>query len=281
MRQLDERIGLAPPRRTAPPWWRRRAYKLLFAVGFLTGFGAGAAHVWRSGQAEILWHEISLHVVALSTHVGFTVQEINVTGRSRTPRDQLLAALQVERGAPILAFDPAAARKRIEALPWVASAVVERHLPDTVYLNIQERQPLALWQHGGRFSLIDRNGVEIPESEVGPYIHLPLLVGDDAPSQAGALLDLLAAEPELATRVKAAVRIGGRRWNLVMDSGIEVQLPEDQPGPALARLAEAQRNHDILARDLVVIDLRLPDRMTVRTVREPEEPVKRRESKGV
>lgn len=280
MRQLDERTP-PPPRRTAKPWWRRPGFTLSVTLTVLAGGATAAAHLWRSGQAEAWWRRAEAQIVALSTHFGFTVQEINVTGRDRTPRDQLLAALQVERGSPILAFDPVAARRRVEALPWVAAAVIERHLPDTVYLGIQERQPLALWQHGGKFSLVDRQGVEIPETDLGRYTQLPLLVGDDAPPHAAALLDLLAAEAEIAARVKAAVRVGARRWNLVMDSGIEVQLPEDQPGAALARLAEAQRNHDILGRDLAVIDLRLPDRMVVRTTREPEEPVKRKETKGV
>ena len=76
--------------------------------------------------------------------MGLKVDEILVIGRRETAQKDLLAAVRLARGAPILAFDLQAARKRIEALPWIKTVSVERMLPDTVLLNIKERRPLAL-----------------------------------------------------------------------------------------------------------------------------------------
>jgi len=90
---------------------------------------------------------------------------------------------------------------------------------------------------------------------------------------------VLATEPELAKRVNAAVRVGGRRWNLKMDNGIEIQLPEQNPGAAWAQLAKLERSSNLLARNVETVDLRLPDRLVVRTVPEPPKETRRRASR--
>jgi cell division protein FtsQ len=64
--------------------------------------------------------------------------------------------------------------------------------------------------------------------------------------------------------VKAAVRVGGRRWNLRLKSGADVQLPEDDTAAAWNRLAEYERSHQVLKREIRILDLRLPDRLIVR-----------------
>ena len=94
-----------------------------------------------------------------------------------------------------------------------------------------------------------------------------MIVGGDAPDEAPALFTLLAAQPRLSKRVRAAVRVGARRWNLRLDNGIDIQLPEENASDAWARLAELDREHRLLARDIELIDLRLPGRMIVRARR--------------
>jgi cell division protein FtsQ len=141
---------------------------------------------------------------------------------------------------------------------------IERVLPDTVVLRVVERRALALWQRKGKFSLIDAQGMVIPERRVGRFSRLPVVVGKDAPAHTVELLETLKTQPQLMTRVKAAVWIGGRRWNVRLDNGIDVRLPEDNAVDAWARVAEYQRLHKVLARDVRVLDLRLPDRLIVR-----------------
>ena len=102
-------------------------------------------------------------------------------------------------------------------------------LPDTLVVEIVERRPLALWQHDKKFALIDEEGQVIVRDDVGPFRDLMVVVGEDAPANATALVQMLASEPELMRRVKAAVRVGGRRWNLRLADGIDVKLPEDRP----------------------------------------------------
>ena len=216
----------------------------------------------------------------LSAAAGLRVNDVVVQGRFRTSPDSILAALGVERGTPILALDPASAKARLEALPWVRVASVERLLPDTVQVRIAERVPMAFWQRSGHLELVDRDGQVLPTQHIDEFGDLLVLVGDDAPKQGAALLEMLAAEPQLETHVTAAVRVGGRRWNLHLDSGIDIELPEQNPIAAWHELARLDRTDGLLERDIRRVDFRLPDRLVVQTAPVPPKPAPRKKNTG-
>lgn len=200
----------------------------------------------------------------LATGAGLVVRDIFVAGRQRVPVDELTRALDVRLGDPLLAYDPHAARERVEALGWVESASVRRGLPNAVIVRIVEREPLALWQRDGALTLIDRHGQPITRKRLAAWRDLPIVVGDEAPRHVGALIDALSVQPELFARVAAAVHVGARRWNLRLENGVEVNLPEEGLEMAWSRLADAQARDGVLQRDITAIDLRLPDRLVVR-----------------
>ena len=195
---------------------------------------------------------------------GLTVRHIDIRNRANTPEAALARAIGVHVGDPILGFSVVAARKRIEALTWVDHATVERRLPDTVVVQLQERRPFAVWQHDGKFVLIDRNGQVVADQDVAQFRTLPLVVGAGAPEAAAPLLDALATRPALAAHVVAAVRIGQRRWNLLMKNRTDVLLPEGHVVEALDRLMALDQAHALLERPLLAIDMRLPDRLVLR-----------------
>jgi cell division protein FtsQ len=236
---------------------------------------------WRSGQLAIVADEASARFVTLSAAGGFRIENVEVVGREQTDPKALLAAAGLKRGDPIMAFSPEAARQRIESLSWVASAAVERRLPDTVAITIVERKPIALWQHSDKFALIDAKG-----DNLGPVANesastLPLIVGGDAPSHASSLLSMLATHPDLAKRVQASNWIGSRRWDLKMDNGVEVKLPEDGVAEALQQLADAEASSRILERDVAIIDLRLAGKMIVRLAHDLPPPAKTKTQQGI
>ncbi|MEQ8193263.1 MAG: FtsQ-type POTRA domain-containing protein [Rhodospirillales bacterium] len=259
----------ARPRKSVVPLWRRPwalPGAILLVVVMLGGGGWWAV---KSGQADIWANQAKWRMIALSGRLGFTVQDILVTGRHETEQEDLLKAVRLARGAPILAFDLDAARKRVEALPWVRRAVVQRKLPGTIYLQIEERKPLALWQHNRRFALIDAQGVVITRRHLERFSKLLVVVGEKAPKHAVEIIKVLNSETALLPKVKAAVWVGERRWNIRMAGDIDVRLPEDSPLEAWRRLAEYERKHGVLKRDVTVLDLRQPDRLIVRTKSEP------------
>ncbi len=252
------------PRPRVAPFWRSRKLQgvlLVVLVGLVVGGG------WRLHQSSWItktMERAKWELIAASARIGFKVDEILVVGRDQTEQKNLLAAVQLVRGAPILAFDLKAARERVESLPWIKTAIVERMLPDTVLLSIRERKPMALWQHKGVFALIDFDGEVILRRGLERFSDLILVVGADAPDHTAALLKTLATEPQLMGMVKAAVRVGGRRWNLRLEGDIDVRLPELDTAAAWARLAEYEKTHRVLERDVQVLDLRQPDRLIVR-----------------
>jgi len=212
--------------------------------------------------------------ITATAKLGLVVTAIDVQGRETTDPATIMEALGAERGTPILAVSPSRAKEKLQALPWVRSAAIERRLPGTLFVRLVERRPLAVWQHAGKQELIDRDGDVIPVTDLSRFSHLPTVVGDDAPSHARALLDMLAGAPDLAARVTAAIRVGGRRWDVRIDHAIDVMLPEDDAAAAWAHLARLERADALLGRDVQTVDLRLRDRLVIRTtVAPPKEPV--------
>ncbi|MCZ4279289.1 FtsQ-type POTRA domain-containing protein [Kiloniella laminariae] len=243
--------------------WRR-----VFVGTATVAFCATAAVttvLWTNGWIPEQITRAQENLYGMTADAGLKVQDVLVEGRNRTKAAAILTKLDVERGTPILAFSPEEAKLKIEALPWVKQAVVERRLPNVIYVNLIEREPLALWQQDGVLHVIDQEGDVIESSKASNFAKLPLIVGSDAPSYAREILALLESEPELGGQVEAAVRVSGRRWNIRLNNGVDVQLPEENPEAAWSFFARIEREEGVLERDVVLVDLRLRDRLIVRT----------------
>ena len=240
------------------------------ALLLLSGGVYGGAQLSGSPLAQSALQSSVDTMVEATGLLGFTVSDVTVEGRETTDGETILAALAARPGTPILAVSPKRAKQQLESLPWVRTAVIERRLPGTLYVRLVERKPLALWQHGGKISLIDRVGAVIPVDRLDRFARLPMVVGEGAASHAAELRDMLASEPDLAARVTAAIRVGDRRWNLRIDNAIDVLLPADEPARAWAQLARLDRSSALLQRDVQTIDIRLPDRVVLRV--SPETP---------
>lgn len=263
---------------TTERWWRRPGlgrglYRIGMWIGIpvmISGGAYGAVQVSRSPLVQSLLQNATQRIVQGTGLLGLTVADIRVEGRETTDRETILAALAAGPGTPILAVNPERAREQLEALPWVHAAVIERRLPGTLYVRLVERKPLAIWQHGGKLELIDRDGAVIPVSGLDRFAKLPMVVGEGAAARAAELLDMLASEPDLAARVTAAIRVGDRRWNLRIDNAVDVLLPAEAAEAAWSELARLERSTAILKREVKTVDMRLADRLVLRV--SPEAP---------
>ena len=250
-------------RRRAAPRWMRPAIYALGAVALFAGAGSGGYWAWSSGAAMRLSSAASAALVDLTVRAGLKIDDILVEGRTEVTRAQLLKAIAVRRGDPILAVDTDGIRARLMTIGWVADATVERRLPGTLYINLQERQAMAIWQRNGTFVLVDRGGVVIGTQGLDRYGHLKVIIGAAAPRHTPALLDMLATVPKLMARVRAAIWVGDRRWNLRLDNGIDIRLPEKDPQAAWAWLVALERDRQLLSHGIIAIDLRIPSRLVV------------------
>jgi cell division protein FtsQ len=251
-------------RKKPAPSWRKPAVicssVLLVAIAV-----AGISNFLSQQQiSEQLSGWIDEQQQAMASAFGLTVQNISVVGRNRTDPKNILRALDVQRGDSILSVDPAEARERLETLGWVQTASIMRRYPDELFIVIQERRPFARWQIDGQTGVIDRSGALVAKKAAAEFSHLPKVVGEGANIHAAELFDMLAQTPTLFTRVKNAIRIRDRRWNLEFDNKVTVLLPEDGATQAWMKLHAMQQEKKILNNDLMAIDLRSGDRMYVR-----------------
>ena len=192
---------------------------------------------------------------------GFGLTQVSLTGHRYTPDSDILDAVGLGSARTMLTFDSRAARARVEALPWVERASIERILPDRLEVRVTERTPFAVWKHDGRHSLIDRSGHVLATVPGDAMPALPRVSGDGAATAAAALFSILGQHPELGSRVSVAERISGRRWTLRLTGGGSVQLPAQGEAAALDRALGIAAVHGMEASE---IDVRVPGRALVR-----------------
>jgi cell division protein FtsQ len=196
--------------------------------------------------------------------VGFRIAEISLTGSKEVSREEVLTTAGVGGRASLLFLDADAARKRLMANPWIADAAVLKLYPDRLQITITERQAFALWQEQGRISVIAADGTVLERFVENRYRDLPLVVGRGAERQAKDFLALLARYPDIRSQLRASILVAERRWNLRLTNGVDVRLPESDVSEALDRLVGLDHDKKLLSRDIVAVDLRLPDRVSIR-----------------
>lgn len=197
--------------------------------------------------------------------LGFKVKSIVVQGRSKTPKDALSNALQLNINEAILKYDMESVKERLQQIEWIKDAVVYRQLPDQLYIHIVERDPIAVWFEQKKKYLIDDAGIAIYITSLEGYEKLPQITGAGAPEKAPIILDQLKYYPLILDKLSTIVRVRKRRWDLILCEGIVVKLPEsDFDNNALEKalkvLIHFLKNDGIKIDQIKSIDLRLPDK---------------------
>ncbi|MDX8479472.1 cell division protein FtsQ/DivIB [Mesorhizobium sp. VK24D] len=217
---------------------------------------AGAYGSYLGGYADGI-------VQGVTARTGFAVDQIKVVGNRQTSEIDILGQLGLDGWTSLIGFDAEAARERIATLPWVEVAAVRKIYPHTLEVRVEEREPFALWQQGDSLSVIERSGEVIAPFSGGKQALLPLIIGTGAPAKAPDFLEKIKRYPELAARVKGYIRVGERRWDLKLENGITVKLPEDGEDQAIAELVKLDHDNGLLTRDIAAVDMRLSDRLVV------------------
>ena len=201
-----------------------------------------------------------------SMDYGLAIDDIVIEGREKTVRDDLIEKIGLSRNDNILDTDLGAIKKRIEDLPWVENADVKRtYFPNTIQIKLYEKNVLALWQNEGKFYPLDMRG-EIIDAEYVAHKPILIITGDNAPERINELLEITTQNPELHSRIVAAVLYSGRRWNLIFDSfenGVTIKLPQEHMERAWEKFVKINNQYGLLNRKLTFIDLRYKDKVSV------------------
>jgi cell division protein FtsQ len=205
-------------------------------------------------------HEVA---EATTSAIGFSISNVKVSGNVQTSEIDILQQLGLDGSSSVISLSAAGARDRLIALPWIQDAEVRKIYPDTVEIKLSERAAYGIWQHGDELSLIEKDGKVIAPLRDNKFANLPLFVGDGAQTEAAAFAEQLSNWPALQSRVRAYISIAGRRWDLRLDNGVVVKLPENNIARAMHELSMMEEEHKLLERDIVAVDLRLSDRTAV------------------
>ena len=220
----------------------------------------------------LLWAEypqrlgnfVSHSMVVVTGRMGFHLSDVLVEGRQNAPLEKILKVVNVRRGDPLLACDPYRIKRQLEEISWIRRATVKRQLPGIIFIQLNERQPVALWQHHQRHYLVDEHGVIISSDNLQAFNKLPIIVGGDAPVHAPHILHLLEKFPDIRTRITALVRVGERRWDLHLDRTLQIKLPETKVEEALVRLALLLKQKKVNPKEVSVVDLRVKNQVVMR-----------------
>ena len=272
---LRERLGLRPARarprseREHPPHWlialveRYFPHRAGVAATLLLLLGSAAFGIVRGGHVDELSSALGDTRNAIANAAGFRITSVAINGRRQLSQDEVLAIGGVTGRSSLLFLDPEAVRDRLKADPWIAEATVLKLYPGQLQIDITERSAFALWQQDGRLSVIADDGAVLEPYVSRRFLKLPLVVGKGAETRARDFLALLARYPQVNAVTKAAIFVGERRWNLRLKDGLDVRLPENDVGNALASLSKFDKEDHLFSRDIVAVDMRLPDRLTV------------------
>lgn len=237
--------------------WLPRGAGVMASLFYLLAWGSYGMVL--SGQTLDVLNEAT-------ADVGFAISAVRITGQREIDEGDVLDTLSIHSGQSLFFYDAAAARERLRTLPWVKDVSVMKLYPATLRVILEERVPAALWQPtiNDPVRIIDSAG-NVIDSRIEPrYMRLPRVIGAGAETRVAEISSLLDDVPELQRKVNAAMLVSHRRWDLFLDNGVQVMLPERDSRRAAAELQASDAKYHLLARDITVVDLRLADRMAVR-----------------
>jgi cell division protein FtsQ len=257
------RIDRAEPPRLIAVLERHVPRRAGIAATALLLLGSAGLGVVKGGHLEQFIAGVSDARNALANSAGFRITTVAINGRRQLSQDEVLAVGGVNGRSSLLFLDAAAVRDRLKANPWISEATVLKLYPGELRIDIVERTAFALWQRDGRLSVISDDGAVLEPYVARRFLSLPLVVGKGAETRARDFLALLARYPRVNSVTKAAVFVGERRWNLRLKDGLDIRLPENEVGNALATLSTLDKEERLFSRDIVAVDMRLSDRLTV------------------
>lgn len=228
----------------------------------------GAAGFFMGGHYDTLRRDQGSLPDMLARGFGFGVRHIAVAGNAELASEEVVELSGVRATDSLPFLDPKQLQAHLTAVPMIAEASITKLYPDRLVINIRERVPFALWQLDGRVQIIAEDGTPIEELNDRRFLRLPHVVGPDANKRVKEFAELVEEVPDLKERIRAGILVSSRRWTIKLQNGVDIRLPEEGAAKALKAYLEIEKDAGLTNRGILAIDLRLPDRVTVRLTEE-------------
>ncbi|MEN3931323.1 cell division protein FtsQ/DivIB [Microvirga sp. W0021] len=262
-------VGFTYSRKSSRKHYRKSASRVLprfLGTYLLTGFFSATAlfGLWQSGQINEFINENGplYHVAARAFGLG--IDRVTIAGINQLRESEILGAAGISPKVSLLFVDANEMRDQLERMPLVKTAAVRKLYPNELVITLTEREPFAIWQLNGELFIVAEDGTVIDHTVDARFASLPLVVGENANKHIKEYLALLDAAGPLKKRIRAGTYVAGRRWTLKMENGVDVRLPETGTMEALQRMVSLERAQSVLEKDILAVDLRMPDRVVVR-----------------
>ncbi len=220
----------------------------LFLILLTAGIGVG---VW-------------FYLNPLEAPKDFRIEKIEFDGHEHVPEVLLLKVSGLRYKTNILKVSVTDVKRNLEKIAWVKSASVQRKLPNKMFIRVAERIPIAIYQSNYKLYLLDEDGTILENDGIGGFDNLPIIVGEGAEAVASHFLHIMKKFPKIQNQLVFSVYVGKRRWNIKINKGITVKLPEKNVGYAMRILNELADENGFFSPDIKEIDLRVLDRVIVK-----------------
>ncbi|KQI69472.1 cell division protein FtsQ [Loktanella sp. 3ANDIMAR09] len=264
-----------PIRDPAPSKWGYRWQRWMLTPGVRTGLRLGVpaliiaaiAGGWsmNAGNRALLAERITAAQQAFQERPQFMVSGLAINGTDEELADAVASLVETEFPVSSFDLDLNKLRDDVVALDAVAEARVRVGDAGALEINVTPRVPVAIWRTPDGLRMIDAEGVFAGDLAARvDRLDLPLIGGDGVQGHIDEALTLFRSAGPIADRMRGLVRVSGRRWNMVLEDGQQLLLPADAPVAALDRIIALHEAQDLLDRDVAIVDMRMPQRPTVR-----------------
>ena len=227
--------------------------------------GAGGAWLADGARREALTTYVDAQWQAIQQRPEFMVNLVAIDGAAPPLADHIRGIIPVSLPVSSFDLDLEAIRQTVLGLNPVQSAQLRIRPGGVLQIEITERTPAILWRSRTGLEMLDETGARIYRVATrASHAELPLIVGDGADAKVAEALALIDAAAPLGARLRGLVRIGERRWDVVLDREQRILLPETEPVRALERVIALSEIKEMLERDVAVVDMRLSERPTLR-----------------
>jgi cell division protein FtsQ len=196
-----------------------------------------------------------------SSKFGLTLENVYLEGQVFVSKDTIIRSIGVQVGDPILAIPLDKIKKKLEKNSWIKHAVIDRQLPNTIYIGIVERNPIAIGQYNGKLFLIDDEGKRIQTKITHKFTKFPVIIGDNVESEFLSLFPIINKKPALYKKITSIIWVGDRRWNIRLSNAIEIKLPENNIEKAWNKVIKLYKSGKVEQQKLKSIDLRVPGKI--------------------
>ena len=202
---------------------------------------------------------------ALVERPEFMIKVASVDGASDELAHEIREIMPLNFPVSYFDLDIKYLHKVLNDIPAVASAAIKVTVSGVLQINISERIPAFIWRKDDVISVIDEKGefIRLATSRLD-YPELPLVIGEAANLSIADISSLMEDNQYFLDQVRAFVRVGERRWDLVLDNNLRIMLPQAEFLAAFDRLMLMSESGSLFSNQLSSIDMRLVERPTVR-----------------